>query len=97
MGDTNATSRGARRAIAGTVAGALLAGGALVVSATPAGAHESIDHFCGSLRLPDDNGPVTDLAHHTVEPLNPTTIHHLNCQLSGLEQRLLQLLGAPPR
>jgi hypothetical protein len=97
MGDTNATSRRARRAIAGTVAGVLLAGGALVVTAAPAGAHDSIDHFCGSLRLPDDNGPVTDLVHHAVEPLNPPVIHHLSCQLSGLELNLLQLLGVAPR
>jgi hypothetical protein len=97
MGNRSATWRRVRRAFAGTVMGALLAGAALVVTAAPAGAHDSIDHFCGSLRLPDDNGPVTDLVHHAVEPLNPPVIHHLNCQVSGIEQSLLQFLGLAPR
>ena len=83
------------RRLIGVAAAVGLAGALSVVGGAPtASATENeIEHFCGSLRLPDDNGPVTDLLHHAVEdPIRPLglahIVHHLGCHLAGLEAQL---------
>jgi hypothetical protein len=79
----------ARRIGALVVAGSMLGGGAVLAAAGPAGA--SNDHPCGLFGL-HDNGPVTDVVHHSVEPLlgdSQPGVHATNCHLRNYEDILL--------
>jgi hypothetical protein len=57
-------------------------------------------HGCFPVSFENDDGPVTDLVHHNLEPLGDqlipgsgVQIHNLNCSLWNQERAILQLLG----
>ena len=91
--DEVTTTAGKRRVRTIAVAAATLVGLGL---ALPSGADASPGtppgyHGCFPVTFYNDEGPVTDLVHHNVEPLAESVIpgtglavHNLNCQVSAL-------------
>jgi hypothetical protein len=73
--------RGRRRTGALVMTGGVLIGVTWMATAGPARATE--DHPCGLFGL-HDNGPVTDVVHHSVEPLlgdSASGLHATNCHV----------------
>ena len=82
------------RLLAGGAAALALAGAGLLGTASPAAAHDDLDHFCGFFEVAD-NGPVTDVVHHAVEPVGPVIgadLHPTSCELAKVDQPLTLLL-----
>lgn len=72
---------------AGVIAGGSIAIGTFLTPSSSSGASGG-GHHCDLWGVPDDDGLVTDVVHHAVEPLVPS-LHGTNCTLQGP----LQLLG----
>ena len=92
-----------RNRVAAVIAGGAVLTAASFVAASPAAAEFEPDdptyHFCGNFAYPwSDDGPLTDVIHHNVEPLGEplnlrAPLHGVNCVVWTVENSLLGLFG----